>query len=124
MRRYQSIKPTAPETQRALAQSKESDAARSLPVSAQVRDVSDDGAPLLTIEELSRRSRLSIATLHRLKKAGRIAFFQPAGKGGRVLFPADAIERTGDLRSPAAETGHDDNSGDQCLSGPRPAWMR
>ena len=48
----------------------------------------------LSITELSARSGLSVSTLHRLKKAGKIPCLQPAGKGGRLLFPADAIEQS------------------------------
>ena len=42
----------------------------------------------LTVDELSARTGLSLSSLHRLKKQGRIPFFQPAGKGGRLLFPS------------------------------------
>ena len=81
--------------------------------------------PLLTIKELSERSRLSISTLHRLKSAGKIPFYQPAGKNGRLLFPLDAIERLAIAGNTAGPTnvptggrprGH--------LSGSRPAWMQ
>src|SRR5687768_6450886 len=67
--------------------------ARHVPSSAEAAAMSTSGTPLQTIHELSRHSRLSVSTLHRLKKAGRLTYFQPAGKGGRLLFPADAIER-------------------------------
>ena len=97
---------------------------RPLQSPAQMTAVSNEGAQLLTIQELSRRSRLSIATIHRLKKAERIPYFQPSGKGGRLLFPVDAIERSGDRKFRAAETGQNDTPGDQRLPGPRPAWMR
>jgi hypothetical protein len=98
--------------------------------------VPNNSAPLLTIVELSRHSRLSIATIHRLKNDGRIRYFQPAGKGGRLLFPADAIEQSGSAvgeaagaeLSPAVDeaagAGPSPAAGDQRLSGPRPAWMR
>lgn len=80
---------------------------------------------LLTIQELSVTSRLSVTTLHRLKRQGKIPYFQPAGKNGRLLFPADAIERSitvsasgrGDL-SPSSTAKKDR------LAGPSPAWMR
>lgn len=55
---------------------------------------------LLGIEELSQRTGLSASTIHRLKNAGRIPFFQPAGKGGRLLFPADAIEQAAQASEP------------------------
>jgi hypothetical protein len=85
--------------------------------------VSSDTVPLLTIEELSRHSRLSTATLHRLKRAGRIPYFQPAGKGGRVLFPADAIERAGKVVDQVDGPTPNVVRGDQRLPGPLPAWM-
>ena len=82
-------------------------------------------AKLLTIQELSINSRLSIATLHRLKRQGKLPFLQPAGKGGRLLFPPDAIERCAaadfseqiTLFTPAAKPPRQ-------LSGPRPGWMQ
>jgi len=68
---------------------------------------------------------LSIPTLHRLKRQGKLPFFQPAGKGGRLLFPPDAIERCAaadfseqiTLFTPAAKPPRQ-------LSGPRPGWMQ
>jgi len=80
--------------------------------------------PLLTIEELSRHARLSPSTIHRLKNAGLIPFYQPSGKGGRLLFPADAIERTATAIAEAAGRGSNQTDRHQRLSGPRPAWMR
>ncbi len=80
-------------------------------------------AQLITVEELSSRCRLSIATLHRLKRQGKIPFFQPAGKGGRVLFPADAIERAAALVAAPSNSLSSDGQ-PKHLSGPRPAWMK
>lgn len=81
---------------------------------------------LLTISELSRQSQLSTATIHRLKKAGRIPYYQPAGKGGRVLFPADAIERSGDEPEGDAQPSgpNPPPTSGPTLPGPRPSWMR
>ena len=77
----------------------------------------------LTLEELCETSRLSAATVYRLKLAGKIPFFQPAGKGGRILFPADAIEQA--CRVAADPTVKADSGAiPERLSGPRPAWMR
>ena len=80
---------------------------------------------LLTIKELSVYSRLSSATLHRLKRQGKLPYFQPAGPGGRLLFPPDAIERCAAAvvseqitpSAPAAEPRRH-------LSGRCPAWMQ
>jgi len=86
--------------------------------------MSDDQLPL-TIEELSQRSRLSVSTLNRLKKAGLIPFFQPGGKGTRVTFPPDAIERAcaataADQAVSAAQVA----TLPKKLSGPPPKWLQ
>jgi hypothetical protein len=65
-----------------------------------------------TIFELSQTSGLS-STIRRLKDDNRIPYLQPGGKGGKLLFPPDAIERT----SPASDAG-DTSSGR--ISGKRP----
>lgn len=78
----------------------------------------------LSIRDLSAKCGLSFSTIYRLKEQGKIPFFQPAGKRGRLLFPPDAIERTA-----AAAAAHSSpppsasNAGGR-LSGPRPAWMQ
>ena len=41
---------------------------------------------------LAASTGLSISTINRLKKQGKIPFFQPGGRRARVLFPVDAIE--------------------------------
>jgi excisionase family DNA binding protein len=80
---------------------------------------------LLTVQELSARSRLSPSTIHRLKREGKIPFFQPAGKGGRLLFPADAIERVPQaLRTTLPDPSRPTGRAARHLSGPPPAWMR
>ncbi|QDU26645.1 Helix-turn-helix domain protein [Anatilimnocola aggregata] len=79
----------------------------------------------LTLQEFSAISRLSPSTIHRLIKAGKIPFVQPAGKGGKLLFPLNAIElmATRTLDRPSAPAVA---SGDDCvrLSGPRPKWTQ
>lgn len=77
----------------------------------------------LDINELSARTGLSLATLHRLKDRGQIPYYQPSGKGGKLLFPPDAIERV----SVARERSHSNPSEAgprQHLSGRCPAWMQ
>lgn len=54
----------------------------------------------LTLEELARVSGLSKVTLRRHWRAGKIPGHQPGGKGSRVLFPPDALERK-QVASPA-----------------------
>lgn len=79
----------------------------------------------LDIKELKARTGLSVATLHRLKRQGKLPHFQPAGPGGRLLFPPDAIERCAAVVAssqpppfaPAPEPRRH-------LSGRCPAWMQ
>lgn len=78
---------------------------------------------LLTIRELSTKCRLSVSTIHRLKTEGKIPFYQPAGKRGRLLFPPDAIERAAEA-SYQPSPGPSHAEGHRHLSGPPPTWMR
>lgn len=85
----------------------------------------DPNRRYLSIEELSAQSGLSPATLHRLKRQGKIPFYQPAGKRGRVLFPPDAIEQADQATSSSATKDSPGDAGNPShLSGPRPAWMK
>jgi hypothetical protein len=58
----------------------------------------------LDLEELSRVSGLSQVTLRRYWRDGKIHGFQPGGPGSRVLFPADALERSPNLPGDPEET--------------------
>lgn len=80
---------------------------------------------LLTFSEFRAHSRLSPATIHRLKDAGKIPFVQPAGKGGKLLFPINAIElmATPQLDRPSAPAAASGGDGGR-LSGPRPKWTQ
>jgi hypothetical protein len=75
---------------------------------------------LLTIKELSAKSRYSVVQLRRLARARRIPFVQPAGPGGKLWFPADALERAGDAAQPAGAEPSEVNP----LPGPKPKWRR
>ena len=68
------------------------------------------------IAELSQTSGLSISTIRRLVRDHRIPFLQPSGKGGKLLFPVDALGETStvtSLRPTAARR----------LAGRQPLWM-
>ncbi len=45
------------------------------------------------LKELARISGVSEVTLRRYWRDGKITGFQPGGRGSRVLFPRDALER-------------------------------
>ena len=62
------------------------------PKSVGPREREVDLATYVTRQQLLARTGLSPATLQRYKAAGRIPYFQPGGRGARVLFPPDAIE--------------------------------
>ena len=81
------------------------------------------GMRYVSVDELSRLSGLSLSTIHRLKKAGKIPFYQPAGKGGRILFPHDAIERAQLAMTSVPDTVAAPKLPSPRLSGPAPAWM-
>ena len=79
----------------------------------------------LTIKELSERSPYSIPTLRRLARNRKIPYFQPAGKGGKLSFPPDAIERMCILPDgPPDQPTSGEINPPKRLSGPRPEWMR
>ena len=91
----------------------------------------------LSKKELVRVTGLSPATVQRLKDAGAIPFFQPAGPGGKLLFPPDAIEVArlqaaaaeplASIVSDASDVTSSRNVGGLTLPqlpGPRPRWQR
>ena len=80
---------------------------------------------LLTLREFSQRSQLSSATIHRLKRLGKIPFFQPSGPRGKLLFPADAVEQAAKAAFNDSFTTSPGTAETQAhLSGPCPAWMK
>jgi hypothetical protein len=88
-------------------------------------------APLyLTRSELAAKSGLSTSTIHRYKLRWVIPFYQPGGKGARVLFPPDAIEAaTSAANSELANTEEQIDSPElphraEPMPGRRPLWMK
>jgi len=95
--------------------------------------------PFLTKLELSERTGLSPSTIQRLKAAGKIPFFQPAGKRGAIRFPRGAIESAlkghsavltndapivgGNIAGAATAFPHT-KAPVRCLPGPQPRWMQ
>ena len=74
----------------------------------------------LDLAALGARTGLSTSTIRRWAKAGWIPCFQPAGKGGKLLFPPDAIEQACAASADALAAKHD---AIHPHSGPKPAWM-
>ena len=75
----------------------------------------------LTVAELVERSGYSSASIHRLKAKHQIPFYQPAGKGGKLLFPPDALEQI--RKNESASSNKPKPQPREQLSGRPPAWM-
>ena len=89
-------------------------------------DTPQSAPQLLTLREFCGVTRLSSATIHRLIKAGKLLCFQPSGKGGKggkLLFPANAIDLAASPASAPSALSEDRNAGSQRLSGPTPKWL-
>jgi hypothetical protein len=93
----------------------------------------------LNKKQFVARTGLSAATVQRYKDGGKIPFFQPAGPGGKLLFPSDAIEAaqrlaqserpTASLAAPTSSTkdvragnSAGTTNGRERLCGPKPRW--
>jgi hypothetical protein len=81
--------------------------------------------------EFSQLSGLSLATVHRYLKKGKLPSVQPSGRRGRILIPADALERCGNTTLEAAHpeqttlpTAKPGAAPSPRPSGPRPRWTR
>lgn len=78
---------------------------------------------LVDIDALVERSGLSESTIWRLKRQGKIPFYQPAGKHGRVMFPEDAIELSQAKTVESDSHKKEISASEQPLPGPSPGWM-
>jgi hypothetical protein len=88
----------------------------------------------LSPQEFSRVTGLSLATVHRYLRSGKVRHLQPAGPRGRILIPIDALENPtgappGPAPKPAATSAASTaNSSPPAapsqLPGPRPVWTR
>ncbi len=87
-------------------------------------DAAENGPRLLTIQELAMRSPLSLPTLRRLVRGGKIPYFQPGGKGSRLLFPPDAIERAFGACYDVSQDSTPTADAPKRLAGPVPAWLQ
>jgi excisionase family DNA binding protein len=82
----------------------------------------------LTIVELAALTTLSVSTIDRLVKDGRLVAHQPGGKRHRKLFSPDAIEQLS--RTSPVVTASDPTpinppvKPSQPLRGPRPDWTK
>lgn len=85
------------------------------------------GRLYLTKRQLAQRTGLSESTIQRLKDDNKLPFFQPGGKGARVLFPLNAVEAAvGHLPAASSATASIDESDQESaapIPGPRPRWQ-
>lgn len=80
----------------------------------------------LSPHEYGRLAGLSIATVRRYLKGGRLPFAQPGGPRGRILIPLAAVTLTVSDPAPSALRGGRAESSTQTvpLPGPTPRWLR
>ncbi len=87
----------------------------------------------LSPKEFSQFSGLSLATIHRYLKMGKLPYRQPAGPRGRILIPAEALAIASVTGPPAPQEQatypaflpHPQTTAPlPPLSGPRPRWTR
>jgi hypothetical protein len=86
----------------------------------------------LSPKEFSEQSGLSIATVGRYLRAGKLPYVQPRGRRGRVLIAFDALDRLAAERASRSATPSspsalgEEGRGEQPIrrSGPLPAWRR
>ncbi len=74
----------------------------------------------LTISEFAEHARYSITQIRRLVKQGSIPSTQPAGKGGKILIPQDALHNLVHCNSSVAT--HAEQQKQKKLSGRKPGW--
>jgi hypothetical protein len=89
----------------------------------------DQSRRYLSPQEFSHLSGLSLATVHRYLRSGKLPYRQPGGRRGRILILADALEA-----APGADVGPDATTAVTVepqspapvarLSGPHPRWVR
>jgi hypothetical protein len=92
------------------------------------RAADDQPRRYLSPQEFSRLSGLSLATVHRYLRSGKLPCRQPGGHRGRILISADALEADSGAGAPdLTSTGPVDAprpAPATRLSGPRPRWAR
>lgn len=71
--------------------------------------------------EFSRLTGISVMTIRRCLRDGRLPFVQPGGRGHLILIPVDALDR---LRTPAGPADDPPPPAPPVLSGPKPEWLR
>jgi excisionase family DNA binding protein len=62
-------------------------------------------ADYLSPEQFALATGLSLSTVHRYLKAGRLAFLQPGGRRHRVLIPARLVAELATTNSSSATVG-------------------
>jgi excisionase family DNA binding protein len=80
----------------------------------------------LTYEELSARTGISVSTLRRRVKDGKLPYFQPGGRRTRLVFPVDVVERLLQSAPTSSQTLPESQLQPVAhpLQGPQPKWMR
>jgi hypothetical protein len=83
-------------------------------------DAAQQQKDFVDIQQLSQRSGRAVSSLRRDVRKGKLEAFQPGGRGGKLLFRSDAIQR---CKAVAVEAQSATPHSPGHLPGRRPAWM-
>ncbi|WP_145044259.1 helix-turn-helix domain-containing protein [Gimesia chilikensis] len=79
----------------------------------------------LSPEEFAQFSGLSVPTIHRYLKSGRLPYIQPGGFRCRILIPQNALNSSGKIPSENSPSVPPRAKKPQVkTSGPEPAWKK
>ena len=76
----------------------------------------------LDAHALAAHTGFSKSTIERLRRRGRIPFFQPGGPGTKVMYPRNAIEHLGYVET--AEMSSSLGQAQIPHRGPKPKWQQ
>jgi len=82
-----------------------------------------DEREYLKLDEFQKLCGLSLVTLRRYVKSGKLESVQAAGRGHRILIPRDALDKLRAApKSPPDPAEAERPSRNETLSGPKPRW--
>ena len=77
----------------------------------------------LKLDEFQKLCGLSLVTLRRYIKSGKLECVQAAGRGHRILIPRDALDKLRAAPKPPPDPAEAEcPSRNGALSGPKPRW--
>jgi excisionase family DNA binding protein len=80
-----------------------------------------DEREYLKLDEFQKLCGLSLVTIRRYIKSGKLESVQAAGRGHRILIPRDALDKLRAVPKPPPDPA-EGPSRSATLSGPKPRW--